>query len=141
MPTTGADLPLVLVVAGALVNAEARLLLTRRPPGKPMAGLWELPGGKVEPGETPEAALVRELAEELGLVAEPADLEPLTFASHGYDAMHLLMPVFVLRRWIGEPRPRELQELAWVSTAQLDTLAMPAADRPLTPHLRALLSA
>ncbi len=123
------------------MNAESRLLVTRRPPGKPMAGLWELPGGKVEHGETPEAALVRELAEELGLVAEPGDLEPLTFASHGYDAMHLLMPVFVLRRWVGEPRPRELQELAWVSTVQLETLAMPAADQPLTPHLRALLSA
>ena len=140
MPTTGADRPLVLVAAGALINADSRLLLTRRPPGKPMAGLWELPGGKVEAGETPEAALVRELGEELGLLAQAADLEPLTFASHGYAAMHLLMPVFVLRRWTGEPKARELQELAWVSAAQLDSLAMPAADRPLAPCLKVLLS-
>ena len=94
----------------------------------------------MEARETPEAALVRELGEELGLLAQAADLEPLIFASHGYAAMHLLMPVFALRRWTGEPTPRELQELAWVSAAQLDSVAMPAADRPLAPCLKALLS-
>ena len=140
MPTTGADRPLLLVAAGALVSADSRLLLTRRPAGKPMAGLWELPGGKVEAGETPEAALVRELGEELGLGARAADLAPLTFASHGYAAMHLLMPVFVLRRWTGEPTARERQKLAWVSAAEIDSLPMPAADRPLAPCLKVLLA-
>ncbi len=141
MPTTGVDRPLVLVAAGVLIDRNARLLLTRRPAGKPMAGLWELPGGKIEPGETPEAALVRELDEELGLEALPADLEPLTFASHSYETLHLLMPVFVLRRWVGALHPREAQDLAWVSADQLDSMAMPAADRPLVPRIKPLLFA
>ncbi len=141
MPITGVDRPLVLVVAGALINAEGRLLLTRRPPGRPLAGLWELPGGKVEDGETPEAALVRELDEELGLTADPVDLEPWTFASHGYAALHLLMPVFVLRCWDGKPCPREQQELVWAPAAALDSLAMPPADTPLVPGLKGLLAA
>ncbi len=140
MPTTGVDRPLVLVAAGALIRPDSRILVTRRPAGKPMAGLWELPGGKVEAGETPEAALVRELGEELGLVAREDDLAPLTFASHAYAALHLLMPVFVVRRWTGEPLGREQQAVAWVSVPELRALEMPAADRPLIPSLETLLA-
>ncbi len=140
MPTTGADRPLVVVAAGALVDAGSRLLLVRRPPGRPLAGLWELPGGKIEDGETPEAALVRELDEELGVAADPANLDPWRFVSHGYPALHLLMAVFVLRRWAGIPHPRERQTLVWARAGELDFLAMPAADAPLVPRLKALLA-
>ena len=134
---TGAEgLPLVLVVAVALIDADGRVLLTQRPPGKVMAGLWEFPGGKVQAGESPEAALIRELKEELGIDVATACLAPLTFASHRYERFHLLMPLYVCRRWDGTVTPRENQALAWVRPARLDDYAMPPADRPLVAVLR-----
>lgn len=130
---------IVLVVAAALVDLDGRVLLARRPEGKPMAGLWEFPGGKVHDGETPEAALVRELHEELGVDVRHACLAPLTFASHAYPDFHLLMPVFVVRSWSGRITPREGQETAWVRAARLRDYPMPAADLPLIPALQDLL--
>lgn len=127
---------LLLVAAAALIDADGRVLLTRRPPGKPMAGLWEFPGGKVEPGETPEAALIRELAEELGISTHASCLAPLSFASHAYPDFHLLMPLFACRRWQGIAHPREGQDLAWAHPHQLASYPMPPADLPLVPVLR-----
>ena len=126
----------VLVSAVALVDADGRVLLAQRPEGKAMAGLWEFPGGKVEPGETPEAALIRELHEELGIGTWQSCLAPLTFASHGYDDFHLLMPLFACRKWTGTPRAREGQALAWVRPGALRDYPMPPADLPLIPMLR-----
>ena len=126
---------LVLVAACALVDVDRRILIAQRPPGKPMAGLWEFPGGKVEAGETPEATLVRELAEELGVETSPKCLAPLTFASHAYDDFHLLMPLYVCRRWSGTPVGREGQALKWVRAVDLRGYPMPAADLPLIPAL------
>lgn len=128
-----------LVVAVALIDQAGRILLARRPEGKKMAGLWEFPGGKMEAGETPEAALARELREELGIETEPKDFAPFVFASHAYEGFHLLMPVFLCRRWVGEPRGREGQKLAWVAPTDLEEYPMPAADRPLIPMLRDFL--
>lgn len=133
------DLPVVLVAAVAMVDADGRVLIAKRPAGKSMAGLWEFPGGKVDPGETPEAALVRELEEELGIDTAESCLAPLTFASHSYDDFHLLMPVYACRVWRGEMHPREGQELAWVRPVRLDDYPMPPADIPLIPLLRDLL--
>jgi 8-oxo-dGTP diphosphatase len=129
----------VLVVAVALIDAQGRILLARRPEGKKMAGLWEFPGGKMEKGETPEAALARELHEELGIETAPRDFAPFVFASHAYDGFHLLMPVFLCRRWKGEPQAKEGQKLAWVAPADLVEYPMPPADRPLIPMLRDFL--
>ncbi|RJE80475.1 (deoxy)nucleoside triphosphate pyrophosphohydrolase [Paracoccus sp. JM45] len=126
----------VLVSAVALIDTDGRVLLAQRPPGKPMAGLWEFPGGKVEAGETPEAALIRELDEELGIQTWNSCLAPLTFASHSYDDFHLLMPVFACRRWDGIVQPREGQSLKWVRAQQLRDYPMPAADIPLIPALQ-----
>ncbi|WP_378941808.1 (deoxy)nucleoside triphosphate pyrophosphohydrolase [Paracoccus sp. R86501] len=126
----------VLVSAVALIDPDGRVLLAQRPPGKPMAGLWEFPGGKVEQGETPEAALIRELDEELGIQTWNSCLAPLTFASHSYDDFHLLMPVFACRRWQGVVQPREGQSLAWVRSNKLRDYPMPAADIPLIPALQ-----
>ncbi len=134
-----AELKLTLVVACALIDADKRVLLAQRPEGKPMAGLWEFPGGKVEPGEPPEATLIRELHEELGIsVSEPC-LAPLTFASHAYETFHLLMPLYICRRWEGMVVAREGQALAWVRANKLRDYPMPAADIPLIPHLMDLL--
>jgi 8-oxo-dGTP diphosphatase len=135
----GDALPVLLVVAGALVDADGRVLLARRPAGKRMAGLWEFPGGKVAPGETPEAALIRELREELGIDTRESCLAPIAFASHRYDDFHLLMPLYVCRVWKGAPAPREGQELAWVRPPRLSDYAMPPADAPLVAILRDLL--
>ncbi|MEX0284926.1 MAG: 8-oxo-dGTP diphosphatase MutT [Paracoccaceae bacterium] len=126
----------VLVSAVALIDVEGRILLAQRPEGKSMAGLWEFPGGKVEPGETPEHALVRELAEELGIETWNSCLAPLTFASHSYDDFHLLMPLFACRKWNGIPQPREGQLLKWVHARDLRDYPMPPADVPLIPILR-----
>ena len=126
----------VLVSAVALIDAEGRVLLAQRPEGKSMAGLWEFPGGKVEPGETPEAALIRELSEELGIGTWSSCLAPLTFASHSYDDFHLLMPLFACRKWEGTPQPKEEQQLAWVRANKLRDYPMPPADIPLIPILR-----
>lgn len=130
---------LVLVAACALVDVDGRVLLAERPTNKAMAGLWEFPGGKVEPGERPEETLIRELNEELGIVVRPACLAPLTFASHAYPDFHLLMPLYVCRRWDGIPSPREAQRLAWVRPNRLRDYPMPPADEPLVAHLLALL--
>ena len=127
---------LVLVAAVVLVDADGRVLLAQRPEGKAMAGLWEFPGGKVEPGETPEAALIRELHEELGIDTWASCLAPLTFASHGYADFHLLMPVFICRRWDGIVTPHEGQNLAWVTPERLRDYPMPEADSPLIPIIR-----
>ena len=126
----------VLVVAVALIDPDGRVLLAQRPEGKPMAGLWEFPGGKVDPGETPEAALIRELHEELGIETWSSCLAPLTFASHAYQDFHLLMPLFACRRWQGTAAPREGQRLAWVRPQRMGDYPMPAADLPLIPILR-----
>ena len=130
---------LILVAACALVDSDARVLLARRPSGKPMAGLWEFPGGKVEAGERPELSLIRELNEELGIVVNEACLSPLTFASHAYPDFHLLMPLYVCRRWDGIVRAQEGQDLAWVRPSKLRDYPMPPADEPLIAHLTALL--
>jgi 8-oxo-dGTP diphosphatase len=127
---------LVLVSAAALIDADGRVLLAQRPEGKSLAGLWEFPGGKVEPGESPEAALIRELHEELGIETWSSCLAPLTFASHAYDDFHLLMPLFACRRWQGQAIAREGQVLKWVRPADLRSYPMPPADIPLIPILR-----
>jgi 8-oxo-dGTP diphosphatase len=127
---------LVLVAAVALIDADGRVLLAERPAGKTMAGLWEFPGGKVQKGETPEAALMRELDEELGIATWASCLAPLTFASHGYDDFHLLMPLFACRKWQGIPQGREGQRLAWARKDALRNYPMPPADLPLLPVLR-----
>ena len=126
----------LLVSAVALIDPDGRVLLAQRPPGKSMAGLWEFPGGKVEPGETPEAALIRELSEELGIDTWQSCLAPLTFASHSYADFHLLMPLFACRKWEGTPQPKEGQKLAWVRPLDMKTYPMPPADLPLIPILR-----
>jgi len=126
----------LLVSAVALIDVEGRVLLAQRPPGRSLAGLWEFPGGKVEPGETPEAALIRELKEELGIDTWQSCLAPLTFASHSYEDFHLLMPLFACRRWQGIPSGQEGQTLAWVRPQQLKDYPMPPADLPLIPILR-----
>ena len=130
---------LLLVVAVALVDVDGRVLVSERPPGKSLAGLWEFPGGKVEPGERPEETLIRELSEELGITVEEPCLAPLTFASHAYPDFHLLMPLYVCRRWSGTPRALEGQALKWVRPKALRDLAMPPADAPLIPFLVDLL--
>jgi 8-oxo-dGTP diphosphatase len=130
---------IVLVAACALVDADGRVLLAERPAGKPMAGLWEFPGGKVETGERPEQTLIRELNEELGITVSEPCLAPLTFASHAYPDFHLLMPLYVCRRWEGMVSPREGQRLTWVWPNRLRDYRMPPADEPLVAHLMALL--
>lgn len=127
---------IVLVSAVALIDPDGRVLLAQRPEGKSLAGLWEFPGGKVDPGETPEAALIRELREELGIETKASCLAPLTFASHSYDDFHLLMPLFACRRWEGTATGREGQTLAWVRPEKLRDYPMPPADIPLIPILR-----
>jgi 8-oxo-dGTP diphosphatase len=134
-----AEKPVVLVVAVALVDVDGRVLIAKRPPGKKMAGLWEFPGGKVDAGETPEQALIRELKEELGIDTRQSCLAPLTFASHAYDDMHLLMPLYACRVWQGDPVPKEGQELAWVRPVKMKDYPMPPADIPLIAMLRDLL--
>jgi 8-oxo-dGTP diphosphatase len=141
MPATAAEpaLDLVIVAAAVLVDSERRILLAQRPSGKPMAGLWEFPGGKVDRGETPEAALVRELREELGIDVRPRDLAPFTFASHSYPGFHLLMPLYVCRIWSRTPTPREGQRLLWVRQEDLAAYPMPPADAPLIATLHSRL--
>lgn len=129
----------VLVVACALVDVDGRVLIAKRPPGRSLAGLWEFPGGKVEAGETPEEALIRELREELGIDVQQPCLAPFTFASHAYETFHLLMPLFICRKWGGEVSPREGQEIAWVRAVRLGDYPMPPADVPLVAMLRDLL--
>lgn len=131
--------PLLIVVACALVDPDGRVLVQERPAGRPLAGLWEFPGGKLKPGEGLAACLVRELEEELGIGVEPACLAPLTFASHVYEAFELLMPLWICRRWKGEPRGLEGQRLRWVRPRGLRELPMPEADLPLIPFLEELL--
>jgi 8-oxo-dGTP diphosphatase len=130
---------IVRVAAVALVDADGRVLISKRPEGKQLGGLWEFPGGKVESGERPEAALIRELKEELAIDVAESCLAPLTFASHAYDDFHLLMPLYVCRRWQGSVRGAEGQEMAWVRPLRLRDFAMPPADIPLIPHLIDLL--
>lgn len=131
--------PILLVAACALVDSDRRVLLAQRPAGKAMAGLWEFPGGKIEDLETPEDALIRELQEELGIVTQAACLAPLTFASHAYETFHLLMPLFICRRYQGIATAREGQALKWVRAADLRSYPMPAADAPLIPFLQDVL--
>ncbi|SOB86814.1 8-oxo-dGTP diphosphatase [Sphingomonas guangdongensis] len=131
--------PLLLVVAAAMVDGDGRVLVQQRPPGKPMAGLWEFPGGKVDPGEEPEAALVRELHEELGVTVDHACLAPATFASEALGERHLLLLLYALRKWRGVPEARHATALRWVRPVELHKLPMPPADRPLIGLLEALL--
>lgn len=131
---------LLLVVAIALIDADNRVLISQRPEGKQLAGLWEFPGGKLDPGETPEQALVRECREELGIEVCETCISPLTFASHAYDDFHLLMPLYICRNWEGEISPQEGQQIAWVRANRLQHYPMPPADVPLLPALRDLLS-
>jgi 8-oxo-dGTP diphosphatase len=133
--TLDAPKKLVLVVACALVDGDGRVLLAQRPEGKTLAGLWEFPGGKVELGETPETSLIRELEEELGIITKAACLAPLSFASHAYETFHLLMPLYICRRFEGNPTPREGQQLKWVRAKDLRQFAMPPADEPLVAAL------
>jgi 8-oxo-dGTP diphosphatase len=133
------DFKLLFVVACALIDADGRVLISKRPEGKALAGLWEFPGGKLEPGETPEACLVRELREELGIMTKAACLAPLTFASHTYDDFHLFMPLYVCRRFEGIPQGLEGQDIKWVHPRKLRNYPMPAADEPLIPALIELL--
>ena len=130
---------LLLVVAVALIDTDGRVLIAERPEGKQLAGLWEFPGGKIEPGERPEETLIRELHEELGITVEEPCLAPLTFASHAYESFHLLMPLYVCRRWSGFVQPREGQRLKWVRPRDLRGYPMPPADEPLIPPLIELL--
>ncbi|MEA3533833.1 8-oxo-dGTP diphosphatase MutT [Rhizobium sp. CC-YZS058] len=130
---------ILVVAACALIDGDGRVLIAQRPEGKPMAGLWEFPGGKVEAGETPEQTLIRELNEELGITTKVDCLAPLTFASHSYEAFHLLMPLYVCRRYEGIPQGREGQALKWVRATSLRDYPMPPADEPLIPHLIDLL--
>ena len=131
--------PLLLVAAAALIDTDGRVLICQRPQGKQLAGLWEFPGGKVEPGERPEATLIRELHEEIGITVSEPCLAPLTFASHAYETFHLLMPLYICRRWEGLAVAREGQKLAWVRASKLRDYPMPPADIPLIPHLEDLL--
>lgn len=130
---------LLLVVACALIDADNRILLAQRPEGKSLAGLWEFPGGKLEQGETPEQALIRELSEELSITVKQDCLSPLTFASHTYEKFHLLMPLYICRRYQGIPRGAEGQNLKWVKAADLNQYPMPDADKPIVPILKDLL--
>ena len=139
MQNVEADSTVLLVVACALVDADHRVMIAQRSESRSMGGLWEFPGGKIEPGETPEAALIRELSEELGIVTETACLAPLTFASHNYENFHLLMPLYVCRKWQGHPKALEHQQLKWVRPQALRDYPMPAADIPLIAHLCDLL--
>ncbi|MDQ1154901.1 8-oxo-dGTP diphosphatase [Brevundimonas sp. SORGH_AS 993] len=136
---TDAPLPTVLVVAVALIDVDGRVLIAKRPEGKKLAGLWEFPGGKVEPGERPEQALIRELKEELGIDVKESCLAPFVFASHAYDSFHLLMPLYLCRRWDGVVAAREHDALAWVKPNNLSDYPMPPADEPLVAWLRDLL--
>lgn len=136
VPEAPSALPILLVVAGALINDRGEVLIAQRPQGKSMAGLWEFPGGKVEEGEVPEFALMRELKEELGLQTLPSFFSPIGFASHSYDAFHLLMPLFVCRIWKGDPQALEHKALRWVLPQDLYGYDMPAADVPLIEQLR-----
>jgi 8-oxo-dGTP diphosphatase len=131
--------PLVIVIACALIDPDGRVLIAQRPEGKAMAGLWEFPGGKLEAGESPEATLIRELREELGIAVQPPCLAPFTFASHAYTDFHLLMPLYLCRRWEGTPTALEHTALKWVRPKDLASYPMPAADLPLIPMLRDLL--
>jgi 8-oxo-dGTP diphosphatase len=131
--------PILLVVAAALIDVDGRVLIAERPPGRSMAGLWEFPGGKVAPGESPEAALVRELREELSIEVCETCVAPFTFASHAYDDFHLLMPLYLCRQWEGDIRPREGQRIKWVRASALRDYPMPPADLPLIPMLYDLL--
>ena len=135
-PEVPAGLPVVLVVAAALIDASGRVLIAQRPEGKSMAGLWEFPGGKTEAGETPEYSLMRELEEELGIETRPCCFSPIGFTSHSYEAFHLLMPLFVCRVWKGAPQALEHQDLRWVAPQDLYDYPMPAADIPLISQLR-----
>ena len=140
MPIIGRDMkPTVLVSAAALIDVDGRVLLAQRPEGKTMAGVWEFPGGKVEPGETPEAALIRELDEELAVNTKESCLAPLTFASHEYDDFHLLLLLYVCRRWHGTPTPKENNPVIWVRPPRLGDYPMPPADKPLVAMLQDLL--
>ncbi len=139
IPSPRAGLPVVTVVAVALLDADGRILLAQRPAGKHLGGLWEFPGGKVEDGETPEAALIRELAEELGVDIRASCLAPLSFVSHSYESFHLLMPLYVCRQWRGKVTPQEGQKVAWVRAQHLRNYPMPPADEPLIPVLQDLL--
>lgn len=132
-------MPLLLVAACALIDADKRVLIAKRPEGKPMAGLWEFPGGKVEEGETPEDTVIRELREELAVVVNKPCLAPLTFSSHDYSDFHILLALFVCRRWEGTPVPLEFQEIKWVRANRLRDYPMPPADEPLISHLADLL--
>ena len=136
---TGANSPILFVVAAALIDAEGRILIAKRPAGKSLPGLWEFPGGKIKDGEVPEAALVRELCEELGLTVAPADLTPLTFASHDYADFHLFMPLYLCRRWRGSPEAHEHDAIAWARPEELADYPMPPADEPLIRVLRDLV--
>ena len=137
--TSSSAKPLVLVAACALVDADGRVLLCQRPQGKTLAGLWEFPGGKLEPGETPEACLIRELKEELDVEVAAACLAPFVFASHSYESFHLLMPLYLCRRWEGAPRALEHSEIRWLRPSRLAELPMPPADEPLVAYLRDFL--
>lgn len=130
---------LVLVAACALIDSEGRILIAQRPPGKSMAGLWEFPGGKIEPGESPEATVIREMHEELGVEIEAGSLEPFAFASHAYPDFHLLMPLFLCRSWKGAVTPHEGQSIAWVPLSKLSDYPMPPADLPLLPAFQQML--
>jgi len=131
--------PLLLVAAAALIDSDGQVLICQRPQGKQLAGLWEFPGGKVEPGETPEECLIRELDEELGIKVTHACLAPFVFASHGYESFHLMMPLYLVRRWEGFVTAKEHEAVAWVKPAKLADYPMPPADAPLVAWLRDLI--